>query len=364
MILTKRDDAERDLARALDRHIGYTTGAFDLARIAGVSLFFESRTTVWDVEIVNWLTETQGVGQVYARGVLDFGVGLGLVRRFEGNSVSTRIGLTELGRSYRGAYHCKNIPLQRLVLTYAVLASDCDLYGLLLNSMTYHSGRYNAPQGLAIELQVLRKKRVAWLREYFPDIRLRRRVTDKISWLQKTKGDVESLDILVKEDYARHHSVPRAGWARSLEHVGETGDLTELGRDITNKIRDVDDGYFWIGPAAETLDQLRLPTNARRKPLGPVWSLLRPREQTREPIGDTGFLVDFMEKAYPAIRLIQSNQASVDAVLPVLYLYERTIGLRYDEEDVLRRVFSRYRDRFAPMSKRSGLFGHYQLRSR
>ena len=362
MILTKRDEAEQDLAQALDRHIGYTTGAFDLERIAGVALLLERRTTLWDVEIVNRLTKTQNIGEDYARGVLDFGVGLGLVRRFESGSAATRIGLTDLGRSYCGAFYCNNAPLQRLVLTYAVLASDCDLYGLLLNSFTCRPGKLSAPQQLARELQALREKRVSWLREYFPDVRLRRRITDRVSWLQKGKGDVGSVDIRVKDDYARHHSFPRKGWAKSLGHVGETGDLTAFGREVGKGIRDVDNGYFWLGPAPATLDRLRLPEEAKRQPLGPVWSLLRPQERAEASIREIRSLANFMEKAYPAIRLTQSNQASIDVILPVLYMHERDVGVKYDEKEVLRLLFSRYGDRFAPMSKRSGLFGHYQLR--
>lgn len=363
MILTKREVAERNLAHALDRHIGYTTGAYGLDRIAGVTLVFEGRTTILDIEIVNWLTKKYCVKKNYAKGILDFAVGLGLLERFEYAGTSTRIGLTELGRSYRGACHCKNDPLQSLILTYAVLSSDCDLYGLLLDSFICNRKEESSAQQLAIRLQTLREKRLVWLREYLPNVILRRRITDKVSWFRKGGGDTDSVDISVADDFARHHSTPRKKWAQSLGHIRDLGEATPFGEEIRNRIRDDDGSYFWLGPDPGTLEELRLPEEAKRQPLGPAWSLLRPPPPPQEAsVEDISSLATFMEEAYPSIRLVQSNQASIDTVLPFLYMKERDAGVRYDENEILHRLFSEYQDRFAPMSKRSGLIGHYQLR--
>ena len=364
MILTKRDAAEWDLAHALDRHIGYTTGAFGLRRIAGVALICMGRTTILDVEIVNRLTKKHGVKEDYAKGILDFAVGLGLLERFGSVGTATRVGLTGLGRSYCGAYHCQNDLLQSLILTYAVLASDCDLYGLLLDSFLCNTGEENAAQQLAKELQTLRRKRLEWLQTYLPNATLRRRVTDKVSWLRKGRGDIDSVDTRVAKDFARHHSVPRKKWARALGHIHDHGEATPFGKEIRNKICGDDGSYFWLGPNPNTLEDLRLPKQAERKPLGPVWSLLRPTSPQEAPVEKVSYLAAYMEEAYPAIRLVHSNQASTETVLPFLYLQEREAGVRYDENEVLRRIFSEYPNRFAPMSKRSRLIGHYQIRKK
>ena len=363
MIHTKRESAEWDLAHALDRHIGYTTGAFNLDRIAEVALYFENRATVWEVEIVNRLMKTYSVKENYATGILDFSVSLGFVSRFESTSASTRVSLTDLGRSYRSAYYCNNVPLQQLVLTYAVLAADCDFYGLLLTSFTRDITNESVPKRLAVELQALREKRISWLRNHFSDSTLRQRVTDKISWLRDSLGKVDSMCIHVNDNYARHHSRPRKGWARYLGHV-DGSKVTPFGQEICNSICDVDGSYFWIGLDHSTLETLRLPTEAMRKPLGPIWNLLRPQESTEEKMEDISGLANFMEQAYPVIRLSLSNQASIDAVLPYLYMLERDIGIRYDEGKVFHQLFTEYRHQFAPMSRRSSLIGHYQLRTK
>ena len=364
MIHTSRESAEWNLAHALDRHVGYTTGAFHLDRIAEVALYFKDRMTIWEVEIVNWLMKMHGVTEIYAKGILDFGIGLGLVKRFEATHTAARITLTDLGRSYRGAHYCKNGSLQHFVLTYAVLAADCDFYGLLLESFACNVKSQSTPQRLATDLQALRERRISWLQDYFPDIALRRRITDKVDWLRKTKGEMKSVDVCINDNYARHHSFPRIGWAKDLGHVYDSGDVTPFGKEIRNRIRDTDGSYFWVGPSLSALEILQIPKEAMRKPLGPVWDLLRPQKRVETSMKNVGDLADFMEEVYPAVRLTQSNQASIASILPYLYMLERDVGTRYDEIKVLRQLFSEYGHKFAPLSTRSGLLGHYQLRTK
>ena len=362
MIPTKRDEHERHLARALDRSIGYTKGAFDLNRIASVPTLFQGRSTSWDVELVNSLLKDHDIRKDYAEGILDFGAGLGLIAKLKGQSNATRIRLTDLGRSYCAAAYCNNVELQNFVLTYAVLEADCDLYGVLLNALQEERYDHDTPSLLGRELQDLRKRRISWLEEYLPDYRLRRRITERISWLRKKPPEPKSASVAVKSNYARHHSIPRRGWATSLGHVLASGKLSVFGQELCRRIRGDDGLYFWIGPAPAVWENLKLPDEARREPAGPVWNILRPRQAVSESEKIVDRLAEFMAQVYPAVRMEQSNQASLGTVLPFLYWQEWQLGVRTIEADVLRRLFSKYGHRFAPMSKRHELLGHYQVR--
>ena len=363
-MLTRRSLAEVELARALDRHIGYTTGAFGLGRIAEVTVMFEGRGTLLVGEIVHRLRKTHAVRERYAGGILDFAVGLGLVQRFGSTGLAARVGLTDLGRAYRGAQHCGSERLKQLILTYAVLAADCDLYGLLLESFTSNGGS-DVVEVLRERLRLLRERRLEWLRRFVPDRTLRRRITDRVRWLQRAEGEGGDSSLGVEVDFARHHTTPRKKWAETLGHIHSLGQATEFGEEVLGRIHDDDGSYFWIGPSPSTVRDLRLPREAERKPLGPVWNLLRPSVPSQDPPDrEVRKLAEFMEEVYPAIRLMQANQASTDAVLPFLYLQERDAGSRYDEESFLRRLFLDHRSRLAPMSKRFGLIGHYQVRAK
>ena len=69
MIVNTRQEAESLLARSLSRHIGYTSGAYDLDRIFSIVDVFSSNTSIYRNEIVSILGDDSAggddVGPVY-----------------------------------------------------------------------------------------------------------------------------------------------------------------------------------------------------------------------------------------------------------------------------------------------------------
>ena len=100
-------------------------------------------------------------------------------------------------------------------------------------------------------------------------------------------------------------------------------------------------------------------------PFAPAWNLFRPGKLNEKlPENLVSEIANFMVEVFPAIRFVQANQASLEAVLPFLYFREYQLGVHVDPNSLFAQLFSSHRDLFAPMSKRTGLFGHYQLRRR
>ena len=364
-----RPDCERSLGRALSRHIGYTTGAYKLDRIAATTNLLKGRPYRYELELLKYLTDSSegaGVKERYAEGILNFAVGLGLVDRPPVGGGLPRLILTPAGRAYAAARALEKPDLADLILTHCLLDRDADYYLLILDlveqGVAEETSRADA---FAAAIYSQRVWRAGWLSDTFPNAVLLKRIVEHVGWLSVTAGDKLKFDD-VGRNYGRHHSAPRIGWAKQLGHIDDRNALTEQGAELRTRLLAGRESFFWLGPPEQCARVMRLGVS-ELGPREPAWNVLRPtaRQQADEALDDLADeLADWMGEAFDTVRLATSNQAPIDSVLPYLYLRERELGRLVDEQDILRRVFSRHRGRFAPMSKRTGLFGHYQVRKR
>ena len=368
--MVDRQGCERELGKALNRHIGYTTGAYDIYRIANVTKNFIDRPSVYELEIISILIKSDDITKAYAEGIIDFSVALGLVSRIGYPGASQRLTLTDLGRAYCGAILVNEPDFAKFLLIGAIVENDSDTYCLLLDII-----ESSAPVG-ASELNLafrdrtglLRKLRKEWLETEFPNTLLRERIERFIEWIPENKHiknrktDHSSDVFFIKEDYARHHVTPKKKWAESLGHLTESGNLTKEGLELVNKLRGGSSEYFWLGPELTCIRKLSIqytPSGA----YGSVWSLLLPEVAYTESYNMIEpKLTSFMTQAYPAMRLVQSNQASLEPVRLYLNYIQYTFGIRINEETFFRSLFFNHRNDFVPLSKLVGNFGFYQLR--
>lgn len=377
-MLQEWNDCRKKLAEALARYVGYTTGAYQLSRIADVTELFDQVPSRLRLEVVKGLQRrvkseaVNGLKEEYAAGITDFAVGLGLIRRIDRGGQTTRLALTELGRAYRAAKGLDLADYRDFLLQFSVLQFDADIYGLLLDMAL--DGPLPVGQQLQehfrIRTQELRRDRSSWLLRAFPNPLLRERLLRgstgfTVRWIKNARG----ADIGLKpvgDDFLRHHATPRRGWVISLGHIREDGHLTPTGRKVALRLRGKSDRYFWLGPPRDWFDRLRVDAALIREPLGPAWTIIRPCSSETEPVSHdvVAKTADFMEKAFRYMRLIRANQVPLDAVKPYIYFLEWRSDLRFDEEAIFRAVFRKFEKRFAPMSQRTGLLGHYQLRKR
>lgn len=370
------DDSRDELAAALARYVGYTTGAYDITRIADVTELFDQSPSRMRLEVVRALKlrieASKGGRAKSADGIVDFAVGLGLIRRIDPGYRIPRLALTELGRAYRSARGLDLTDYRNFLLEYAVLQFDADVSGLLLDMAL------DGPLPVGSELlgkfeertRELRRMRSDWLVKAFPNPQLRERLLRGdtgyvVRWIKDARGPaIEDKDI--RADFTRHHALPRRGWLVALGHIRGEGQLTPRGRELALRLRAGGNRFFWIGPPRPWFKRLHIGDALIREPLAPAWNIIRPVDGHASPvphriIADTAH---FMETGYRYMRLVRANQVPLQAIKPYIYFLERRIGLRLCEDSVFRAVFRQFETRFAPMSQRTGLLGHYQLRKR
>lgn len=355
----RRQDAEIALAAALSRYVGYTTGATFLDRIARTTERVGEKPFRYEVELIREIRAEYKLTDKTAAGVLDFAVGLGFLERFESGGLHSRIALSSGGRAYRAALACGNSRLRDLLLEFAVLEYDCDLYGLLLDEILFVG---EAPVfSFAMAIDNLRTSRLDWLRRVIGAEVLVRRIAEHVRWLVVHPSEIEIVE--VGHDFVRHHTTPRRGWARALGHLDETDKLTTSGRELVARIRGERPRFFWLGPEADILASLNVDFLEVPQPLGSAWNILRPRTSPFPPSSDLiSELSEFMISQYPAVRLVRTNQAPLDAVRPFLFLKEVEAGKRFDESAVWDGVFSSFASLLAPISGKGRTIAHYQLR--
>lgn len=376
-ILQEWNNPREELAQALARYVGYTTGAYQITRIADVTEQFVQAPSRMKMELVTSLDQELRerkrvkTGQTsYAEGITDFAVGLGLVRRIDRGQFFPRFTLTDLGRAYHAAKHLELTEYKNFLLQFSVLQFDADFYGLLLDIALDGS----LPTGSQLQklfghrTHELRRERSDWLMQAFPNPQLRDQLLRGndgyvVRWIKSIRGS-EIEQTSVGDHFLRHHTSPRRGWAISLEHIGEDGKLTSKGRNVAVRLRGNNDRYFWLGPHHSWFERLRVDASLIKDPLGPAWNLIRPSNVGTEPvpkdvISDTA---EFMIQSYPHMRLVRANQVPLDAVKPFVYFLEQRLDCKLDEERVFKDVFRQFERLFAPMSQRTGLLGYYQLR--
>ena len=377
-ILQEWNNLREELAQALARYVGYTTGAFQISRIADVTELFAQAPSRLKVELVKSLILrlrerelAKSLDTKYAQGITDFAVGLGLVRRIDRGGPVPRLTLTDLGRAYRAAQQLELFDYKNFLLQFSVLQFDADFYGLLLD-MALDGSLPPGPQlqeHFGHRTRELRRERSAWLVRAFPNPLLRERLLGgdagyTVRWIKNARGaDIECT--AVGDHFLRHHATPRRGWAVSLGHIRKDGQLTSIGRKVALRLRGENDRYFWLGPPRSWFRRLHVPAALIRAPLSPAWSIIRPCRVDSGLVPEAVILetAEFMQQSYPYMRLVRANQVPLAAVKPFVYFLEQRLDVRLDEEKIFEAIFRRFEKRFAPMSKRTGLLGYYQRRS-
>ena len=352
------------LSLALSRYVGYTTGAYILFRIANITGFFKDKPSIHEIEIKHIIEKEKGFSSDYSKGVINFGVGLGLLQRYGQGGRLSKLGLTDLGRTYKAAHALDDKELMSFLLTFAVLQYDCDIYGLLLNvAADYpHLAGESLHEKFLNYTKELRKIRYNWIKTVFPNPLVRAKVAEPILWI-KTRNLKENVIIDPEKDFARHHANPRKGWAIELGHLTEKGEITDKGIEILNNLTQDRGSYFWLGPPQECFKILNIENKYAYGPNAPAWNLLRPNKKEEAATKEmTDKIVNFMEKSYESISLVRAKQASLGAIIPYIYFLESYYNIRVNENETFKRIFTEHRSRFAPMAKRTGQFGHYQLR--
>jgi hypothetical protein len=366
-LIFTRDECEKQFSLALSRYVGYTTGAYHIVeRIQGMLPEFDAKPYVIEIELIVKLQKKFDVGADYALGALTFATGLGFLSKFEQGGASARYVLTDLGKTFRAACEKNDQEFINYLFTYSVLEFDCDVYGLLLDMASggeLPSGEVLRSEFLNRTIK-LREERFEWLKSNFPNHILRDRIEKNILWI-KSKGPNKTDWVKPSSDFARHHASPRKGWAQSLGHLDKNGFLTCEGAKILKRIRGERDRYFWIAPPKNCFEKMKLSHEGYVGVYGPAWELLR-GEKENESYNEifVEAVTDFMIDSYPMLKLSKMNQVSLGSIIPYLHFLECKHNCWFDTKVFFGSLFSQKRDVFAPMSSRSRLLGHYQLRKR
>lgn len=364
-----REEGEKLVAKALSRHIGYTSGAYDLRRIFSVLDVFREESSAYKDEIVAYLgasgeaAHAQSTTPEYRADVLSFASAMGLVEAVSTRDARVpRFAATELGRSIMGAAAIGDPEFYNFYSAQVVLRADADF---LIPILTYVR---DAPSmGLNdyfVAFQVtLRSRRFAWLQAAFSEPILMERIASQLPWLKRQKGAHRLYEVETPTaNTARHHATPRQGWLEQLGMV-DLGrrSLTDFGQDVLTALNPGDD-YFWLAPADDVLDALRFAS----RPAGQSEDCLRfssvavpPTEEELESLVNDLALV--MKSGFVKAKLVHASQASLQ--LPIEYVHFRAYrdGRAYEWEAVLDILFQRFRGQLERYSARKGKIGFYRV---
>ena len=389
MVNISRSNLESDLAKALSRHIGYTTGAYYIDRIASITAEFRDKPSLYQFELTRYLAGwssggSQRSSEDYTSGIINFAVGLGIIYKVSSGATSrvNRFAITPEGSTIRSALAHEENDLVKFTLTGLVLESDSDAYVLLLDILDETSVSGPALHNLFQDrFRQLRDERMVWLYSAFPNRILRGRIESKTSWADsrtsrtlknRTTSD-RALGPLASH-FGRHHVTPRLGWAEWFNHIdrrkaSSKADLLTLtpdGRELLTTLRANSSRYTWLGPRSGTQEALRIPMSHQKVgPFSPAWELMRPKntKDSESAIQTLAcHVADFMRTHYNTLKLVHANQAPVSSVLPFIYYQERNLGYQVPTELVLDRLF-RPGSSFNALSTRFERYGYFQIRT-
>ena len=370
-----RADLEKDLARALSRHIGYTTGAYHLQRIVSTLEIFHGTPSAYITELVEVarasvphadprLEEQKGLSSHYLEEVVHFAEAMSLIYTVSQKTARLRrLAPTETGRALMGAQASGDEQFLAYLLTKIVLFADADA---MFPVMDYYSRPHDITRDeYYLEFQTsLRNNRASWLDSAFPESLLLTRIVSYISWLSiqvTAQGRLRIENLALKT--AKHHARPRQGWLYRLGLLNrETMQLTQFGRAVHGGLMRGGQ-YFWLGPNSFTQRYLRIVPNHHVG--GPFEDTFDPVVDPRNPehrvidklVDDTAAM---MRSGYAATKLIHAEQATLR--LPIEYIKYRRIHDRMDYEwrDIVAHVFAKYRNEFVRLSPKRGQIGFFQ----
>ena len=373
-----RSDLESDIANALSRHIGYTTGMYQIDRIASIVSAFKNNPSLYQFELIKYLVDrSTGLqpqfGKEYAAEIINIAVALRLIFKAADGPTSgaNRFALTPGGIAIRSALVRSEKSLVKFAIIGLVLESDCDAYGLILDIL--HEHPVSGPKLHKVfreRFDAIRRERLAWLDSAFPNQALRERIYEKTPWILPG-GQIKRLS----NNFARHHVTPRLGWARWFGHIHsrwpsskyDTTPLTTTGFELLRAVRSSAPRYVWLGPSYETQTALGISeSNKRNGPWAPSWNLLRPAnfsdsQADIKQIADA--VAEFMDTHYEDLRLVHANQASIESVLPYLHFIEKELGYSVNKQLILETIFGT-RATFHLLSTRLDKYGYFQRKIR
>jgi hypothetical protein len=366
MLGMSRGDAEQGLARALSRHIGYTSGAYDLPRIFSVVEYFRTRTSAYTEEIVNYLAANSGTNPAsagYLAEVISFASSFGIIEAVSNRETKlTRYAATELGRSVLGSSSLDDGAFRRFFVTDVVMLADADF---LIPLMLHIDSHVDTPliDYFCAFAEELRTRRYDWMRAAFPQPILLERVASRIAWLKKAKGGLTRYKVDVPtKNTARHHSAPRIGWLVELGLVDRDRQaLTQFGTDMLHALVE-NRAYFWVGPDPEALAALAL-----SEPMPSASETDLRLSAGRPPATDAQVhsvakdAAAMMTRAFRDAKLIHADQASLR--LPIAYIQYRSYKDQcvYDWRTVLDTIFDDNRETLRRYSAHKGHVGFYKL---
>ena len=363
---------EASLVRALSRHIGHTTGAYDLDRIMSVLDFFRDRSSAYKEEILAYLRERGGreektVTEDYLAEVLTFARSFGIVELVSSKeSRLQKYSCPELGRSMLAAMDVGNLEFFQFFKARTIFLADADS---LVAVLSYYADKRSVTLneyyiGFFAEV---RRARYEWLREAFPEPTLLKRITDRLSWLtgSRNSGLTPKIEVF-SSNTARHHSTPRRGWLASFNMFEpDTSTLTEFGERALRSLLSAK-SYFWLAPPRGVQELLRItPPLITDGPYEDEFAFACELEAAS--VSDVEALLPdvakMMIEGYPSAKLVHASQASVQ--LPIEYIIYRsyTDGVAYDILQVLDEVFHKYRDEIDRLSAFKGKIGFYRVKS-
>ena len=218
-------------------------------------------------------------GQKYAAEIINFTVALGLLHKVADGPTpgARRFALTPEGMTVRSAMERNEDALLKFTLIGLVLESDSDAYGLLLDILYDNPTRGTELHEMFRErVEDLRRERLNWLNDAFPNRILHDRIDEKTSWIlphQRTKP--------LSADFGRHHVTPRLGWAQWFGHIESKSHsstraggspLSESGVELLRALRGSGTRYLWLGPRRGTQEALGIPQPLFwRGPWAPSW---------------------------------------------------------------------------------------------
>ena len=361
---TPRHILEGALAHALSRHIGYTTGAYGIRRIASITEQFEGRPSLYQFEIVNALGKVD-ITDKYARGIIEFATAIRLVRKVASGPTpnTARFALTPEGAAVGAALSSCDGDFADFLLVGLLLESDADAYCVILECLAHpQNGTTSFYEDFKRRFEHLRENRLEWLQRVFPNKTLLERITHEIPWISRSRhGKMELVPL--KPDYVRHHATPRRGWAVDLNHADANSELTTAGRSLLDAATPSNDSYIWLGTPSGTQEALGIdPDHCLPPPYSPSWNLLRP-DNTKGghiPKEIIDPVVEHMLECYSKIRLIHANQAPVASIVPFVYLMEWKLGYSVDTHKLLDEIVGTHSN-FHLLSSRHSKYGYYQI---
>lgn len=369
MMLSSRDDAERALARALSRHIGYTSGAYHLDRIFAVLEQFRGRTSAYKQELVSAIEtmardQKEKLSSDYAGEILNFAVAMGLLETVSARQAGlVRFAATETGRSLLGARAVGDESFFRFYMAKVVLLADADFLIPLLLFFKQDAVRDVLSYFAAFQRQ-LRAARLDWLIRIFPEPVLLERVVDHVGWIKRGGKDPlrRFSQAELKPDTVRHHAIPRQGWVEQLGLLDRRPrKLTSFGSDVLSSLAP-NSQYFWVAPPTGVLEAMAITD----RPQGMSEDKMQFTSFEKTPTAvEMNNLCEsvrrIMIEGYDSAKLIHASQASLQ--LPLEYISYRRYRdqRRYDWESVIDTVFKESREQLQRYSAHKGKIGFYRV---